>query len=454
MALELRAVQQQKASQNMIMQVSILQMSTPELAEYMKEVALENPVAELEENERETEEKDRLKKLEWLSSMDEQNRVYYKQEAEAEDEGDIFNLAVKPGETLDEVLQLQLMKEEYTKKDQEVFEFIIGCLDERGYFTESVEEIAGQTHTTTAHAAKCLDIMKHLEPKGVCAAGLKECLLIQLDPEDEDLETERTIITEYLELLGKNQLHVIAKKMGLPVSRIVEALEKIRTLNPRPSRGYASREVLKYLTPDIVIVKMKDYFEILIDEYSYPELRINDNYMRMMRSNECDKEVTHYLSDKVRQIEQIQDCVKKRNNNLLMLAQYLVNYQQEFFQKGKGHLKTLTMQDVADEFGVHESTISRTVKEKYLQCCWGIFPLEYFFSKGFYESGNREVLPTESIKETLKTVIENENRKKPLSDQKLSEELAKHGIEISRRTVAKYRESMGIPDCRGRKEFS
>lgn len=454
MALELRAVQQQKVSQNMIMQVSILQMSTPELAEYMKEVALENPVAELEENERETEEKDRLKKLEWLSSMDEQNRVYYKQEAEAEDEGDIFNLAVKPGETLDEVLQLQLMKEEYTKKDQEVFEFIIGCLDERGYFTESVEEIAGQTHTTTAHAAKCLDIMKHLEPKGVCAAGLKECLLIQLDPEDEDLETERTIITEYLELLGKNQLHVIAKKMGLPVSRIVEALEKIRTLNPRPSRGYASREVLKYLTPDIVIVKMKDYFEILIDEYSYPELRINDNYMRMMRSNECDKEVTHYLSDKVRQIEQIQDCVKKRNNNLLMLAQYLVNYQQEFFQKGKGHLKTLTMQDVADEFGVHESTISRTVKEKYLQCCWGIFPLEYFFSKGFYESGNREVLPTESIKETLKAVIENENRKKPLSDQKLSEELAKHGIEISRRTVAKYRESMGIPDCRSRKEFS
>ncbi len=454
MALELRAVQQQKVSQNMIMQVSILQMSTPELAEYMKEVALENPVAELEDSERETEEKDRLKKLEWLSSMDEQNRVYYKQEAEDEEEGDIFNLAVKPGETLDEVLQLQLMKEEYTPKDQEVFEFIIGCLDERGYFTESVEEIARQTHTTTAHAAKCLDIMKHLEPKGVCAADLKECLLIQLDPEDEDLETERTIITEYLELLGKNQLHVIAKKMGLPVSRIVEALEKIRTLNPRPSRGYASREVLKYLTPDIVIVKMKDYFEILIDEYSYPELRINDSYMRMMRSNECDKEVTHYLSDKVRQIEQIQDCVKKRNNNLLMLAQYLVNYQQEFFQKGKGHLKTLTMQDVADEFGVHESTISRTVKEKYLQCCWGIFPLEYFFSKGFYESDNREVLPTESIKETLKTVIENENRKKPLSDQKLSEELAKQGIEISRRTVAKYRESLGIPDCRGRKEFS
>lgn len=137
-----------------------------------------------------------------------------------------------------------------------------------------------------------------------------------------------------------------------------------------------------------------------------------------------------------------------------MLAQYLVNYQQEFFQKGKGHLKTLTMQDVADEFGVHESTISRTVKEKYLQCCWGIFPLEYFFSKGFYESDNREVLPTESIKETLKNVIENENRKKPLSDQKLSEELAKQGIEISRRTVAKYRESMGIPDCRGRKEFN
>ena len=175
--------------------------------------------------------------------------------------------------------------------------------------------------------------------------------------------------------------------------------------------------------------------------------------MELLRGGECEKEVQQYLSEKVKQIEQVQDFITKRNRTLTRLARFLVEEQKEFFQHGKGHLHPLRMRDAAEKLEIHESTVSRAVKEKYLQCCWGVFPLEYFFTRGLGEKEGCETIATDQILEVLKEIIAGEDKRKPYSDQKLALQLASRGITISRRTVAKYREGLQIPDCRGRKEY-
>lgn len=452
MDIQLEPSQSQVLSQRMIQSVEILQMSSQELVEYIKEMSMENPVVDLEEVHQEDKDQERLKKLEWLASVDEQNRIYYRQESEDSDMNDIMNIGGREEETLKDNLMSQLIGKEYSNKEFEVFEYIAECLDSRGFFTGTLEEIVQVFGIPEKEAGRCLDVMKNLEPKGVCSTTLSECLLKQLELEGERTETERQIVSEYLELLGKNQLHVIAKQLKIPLLRVQEAKVKIQSLNPKPGCGFSNREVLRYLTPDVTVVKLKDYFEVLVNDSSYPVLRVNQEYMRMLKSD-CPKDVQRYISDKVKQIEQVQSCITKRNSTLLELAKCIVEVQQDFFANGKGHLKPFRMKEAAESLGVHESTVSRAVKEKYLQCCWGIYPLGYFFSKGFYKKEDDEKIATVQIKQKLEELIQAEDKKKPLSDQKLADKLREAGIDISRRTVAKYRESMGLADCRGRKEF-
>jgi RNA polymerase sigma-54 factor len=294
--------------------------------------------------------------------------------------------------------------------------------------------------------------MRNLEPAGVCSRDLTQCLLKQLERHGERYQVEKVIVTDYLELLGKNQLHVIAKKMKIPIERVQEAQCKIRSLNPKPSSGFSDREVLKYLTPDVTVVKLEEYFEVLVNDYSCPVMQINQEYIRMLKGS-CTDETKNYIMDKFRQVEQIQGCIMKRNNTLIRLTKCLIDNQREFFMYGKGHLKPFKMRDAAEILQVHESTISRTVKEKYLQCCWGIFPMGYFFSKSFNNGESSGNIATIELKEQLKKIIDEEDKHKPLSDQKLMESLAEQGLHISRRTVTKYRESMDIADCRGRKQY-
>lgn len=451
--MQLEHSQNQVLSQRMIQSVQILQMSAQELTEYVKEMSLENPLVEMEENEWGDKEKERLRKLEWLSGLDEQNRIYYRQEREDSDLNDIMNIGQAEEETLADSLMGQLIGKDYSGEAYRVFEYIAECLDSRGFFTGTVAEIASHFGIYEEEAEELLQVMKSLDPAGVCAQNLSECLLEQLSRLPEECEVEKKIVTSYLELLGKNQLHVIAKQMKLPPERVQQAKERIQKLNPKPGSGFADREVLRYLTPDVTVVKLQDYFEVMVNDCTYPEVRVNKEYVSMLKSGECPKDVQHYLSEKVKQIEQVQSSISKRNSTLLDLTKCLVAEQKEFFLYGKGHLRPYKMQDAAEALQVHESTVSRAVKEKYLQCCWGIFPLGYFFSKGFYKDESKENIATDQIKEKLQELIEGEDKKKPLSDQKLTNLLTEAGVEISRRTVAKYREALGIPDCRGRKEF-
>lgn len=454
MGIALRTTQNQKISQSIIQQVTILQMNSLELSDYIKELSLENPLMEMEpENgDVDAENRMRLKKLEWLSEFDEQNRGYERDTEEAEE----FPEQSRAEENLlEDVLMMQIPG--YVQEgDRRILEYMIHCLDQRGYFTESASETAAHFRTSEEHIGYCLGILKSMEPAGIGAGNLEECLLLQLDRmEDRDAyDVEREIVKHHLEALGKHYLEQMAKKLGVTVGRIRQAADVIKTLNPKPANGYGQRSNVQYVKPDVVVTCIGGSMEIKIDEYSYPSLRINRDYMRMLRAQECGPEVQRYISGKARQIEMVQGYIRKRYETLYRLTGFLTEHQEEFFRKGPGYLKPLKMQAMADYMGVHESTVSRAVREKYLQCAWGIFPLEYFFSKTGFEGQNARIFAPDQVKAMLGELIEKEDKKKPLSDQKLAGLMNEQGIAISRRTVAKYREEMGLPDCRGRKMFA
>lgn len=454
MDIRLTVTQTQVLSQKMIQSMEILQMSCQELNEYIKEVALENPVVDIEEGYEVTDKaSDLVKKLEWLDSIDERHRIYYRQEyGEDSEDKRLMDYSENIGEELSEYLLHQLLTVELTDLEYDVIQYMVYSLDSKGYIEEELSDIARRFDTTIAFVEKQLKLLQSLDPAGVCARDLGECLLLQLNREHEKDSIACTVVSEYLEFLGKNQLHVIAKKMKLPLEDIIKACEHIKELNPKPGSGFDTRGYLKYITPDVTVVRLSNYYEILLNEYTYPKIGINHFYKQVLEK-ETSKETQSYIVDKIRQAEWIQNCIGQRNSTLMRVSKTIVDYQNAFFEFGTGHLKPLRLQDVARMLEIHESTVSRAIRDKYLQCSWGIFPMKYFFSKSISAERSGVKITTEQVKNTLIAVIEEEDKKKPLSDRAITERLVERGVKISRRTVAKYREELGIKDASGRKRF-
>ena len=457
--LNLTQAQRQMMSQKAIQSVSILQMNSQELTDYIKDIAMENPLVDFvetdassgEQDQKEAEEK--IKKLEWLASLDEQNRSYYQYDYDDEMEDRGFNnLAGNISEKLEDILHMQLIHGEYSEEEKKVFDYIIYNLDGKGFFRIPLSEIAAANQVSEELAGHCLEIMRNLEPCGVCADSLRGCLLKQLEqcPDAGDLEMQ--IVSDYMELLSKNQLPTIAKKCKCDISDVVRAASVIRQMNPRPAQGFDNGELMRYVVPDITVVKLDDHFEILINSYTCPSIHVNKEYLKMFRT-ENKKEVKDYLLGKIQQVEEIQSCISRRNSTLLELAKCIVEVQQHFFLTGENSLRPFRLQEAAEMIHCHESTISRALKDKYLQCCWGVYPLNFFFPKGLSKLEETEDMAVIEVKKKLCALIDEEDKEKPCSDQALADALNMQGIAISRRTIAKYREELNIPNCRGRKIF-
>ena len=443
----------QTLSQKMIQSVSILQMNAQELSDYITELSLENPMIDLIREAPADADEMRLRKLEWLSGLDEQNRAYYKYDREdSEDSGLMNNVSGRRAETLEDVLRLQLLSGHYTPQEMKVFDYIIGSLDDRGFFAMPASHLMDVFGLTAEDAESYLAVMRDLEPAGICAAGPRECLLKQIDRKNDiDWAVERDIIDRFMPDLAKNKLPELAQKLGQPLDRIITAQERIRGLSPFPAQGFDTGEAMHYVTPDITIVKFPDRFEILLNQYSYPEIRVNKYYLKLLRSD-CDQETKEYLSAKLRQIEDTRDYIARRGSTLMALSKFLIERQKDFFIHGESRLAPLRMKDAASSIGVHESTVSRAVRDKYLQCSWGLFPLSYFFSAGI-PNEDKEQISARRIKAEICSLISHEDAARPLSDQKLCDLLQEEGIAVSRRTVAKYREEMGIGSTRERRTW-
>ena len=456
MELNLSQKQTQTLSPQMMQSMEILQMGSQELLEYIEEAVQENPVLEPEENYDKQDEFSVLKrKLEWLESTDPQNRYYHQQDTEEED-SPLKNYGTVEDE--DENLyyyvlsQLRVLELEPQVMDAGVF--LVESLNQNGWLDEPLEDLAADCGCSLAVMEQALAAVQSLEPAGVGARTLSECLKLQLVRRAPVDELAVRIVENYLDALSKSRYGLIARELKVTAEEVRASCDRIRALNPRPGTGFAARENLTYINPDIIVVSFPDHFELLSNDYYFPTLHISGYYTRLMKESD-DGQVRDYLTDKMRQAKWMVKAIEQRRSTLMACAECILELQEAFFHKGPGHLVPLSLADVAGRIGVHESTVSRAVKDKYIQCSMGVYPLSYFFSRGLGASASagEEAASPDAAKALLKKFIAGEDKKKPLSDQKLCELMAAQGCPLSRRTVAKYRDELHIPSTAGRKQY-
>ncbi|MEW4489200.1 RNA polymerase factor sigma-54 [Thalassoglobus sp. JC818] len=336
---------------------------------------------------------------------------------------------------------------------QEFGDYLIHNLDANGRLQSSLPELVQVfgSRIDLEDAEETLRIVQSLDPPGVGARDLKECLLLQMTPTTPLREIMVNLITNHLDDILQNRLPLIERKTGYSMDAIKSAIEQMRTLDPFPGRGFENPEV-QAVTPDLRVVKDDNgkYTIELIDEY-IPELRINRRYIKMLEANP-DEATKEFIKKKVESAKWLIDSIEQRYNTLKKVAQTIVDEQTEFLELGPEHIKPLKMQDVADVVGVHVTTVSRAVDDKYVATPRGIFPLKRFFGGGT-KTADGEDVAWENIRLKLKEIVDGEDKSSPLSDDALVAELAKHGYQLARRTVTKYRQAMNIPSSRQRREY-
>jgi RNA polymerase sigma-54 factor len=446
--LNLSIKQTQTLSPQLMQTMEILQMSTLELKDYVEQLAQENPVMDLEDAHPPEEFTIVRRKLEWLEATDTQNSYYHRQD-EGQDEDP---LARYSGHSPEETLYFQLLSQLYglrlKPKVEKAALMILQSLNGDGWLDEDLNELP----FPPAVAKEALEAVQSMEPAGVGARSLSECLVLQLRRKPELNELALKIAEGYLDALGKSHFHQIAKALGVSQEEVRAACDEIRSLNPRPGSGFATGETMPYIDPDVIVASFGDHFELFINDRGLPSIKLSSYYSSLLKQTD-EANVKDYLSDKLRQAKWVVRCIEQRRKTLRSCAEVILQRQERFFEQGAGHLVPMTLADVAGEIGVHESTVSRAIREKYVQCANGIFPLSYFFTRGL-GAGAGEGISTDSAKALLRRLVEEEDKKKPLSDQTICTMMGKEGVALSRRTVAKYRDELNIPSATGRKQLS
>ena len=358
------------------------------------------------------------------------------------------------GPTLQDALTEQYLVLDEPERYQPLAEQIIYNIDDNGYLEYPLEEILVPLadRFTLEDAEHVLTRIQRLEPRGVGARSREECLILQLDPADPRFELKRTLIENHLDDLFRNRLPKIARSLGLSIDELKELLHDLVTLTLQPGSDRAG-DRQRYVSPDLILDwDGHDYEVQLADEY-IPELRLNPSYRDVLGSKDVPREYREYVKKKVDSARAFIMAVEKRQKTLLDVARRIVEYQRDYFDYGPHHLRPLKMQQVADDLGVHVSTISRATSDKYIQTHRGIFSLKVFFTGGTMTSDGSEE-SRESVKQKAIEIIEREDKSKPLSDDEIVEILTRnHGLKVARRTVTKYRKALGIPSSRQRREY-
>ena len=359
-------------------------------------------------------------------------------------------------ETLEEHLAAQLGWFELSPEVRAFCEKIIGNLDRNGYLLLDPEGLLDQNATDEERkiCEEALGVVHQLEPKGVGARNLKEALLLQLDSDFPDVEAARTLIEHYLPDLEGNRLPLIAKKTGYSLERIEAALQAIRRLNPRPGASF-SEQAAPPVLPDVYVERDDDgLWRARVDSGPGDSLAINADYLKMLKDKATNSETKEYLRKNVSGAQWLIDSVAQRKATLLAVAQAIVDYQRDYFELGPEALRPLKMQDVAEKVQIDVSTVSRTCSGKWLQSPRGVDPFKRFFTGSLASADeNGGELATETVKAKLRELIDAEDKKNPLSDEELVKKMADAGVHISRRTVAKYRDTLNIPSSRQRKQW-
>ncbi len=370
--------------------------------------------------------------------------LYYDEEEEEKIRSN--RLVYKP--TLMDMLESQINLE-FNGIDKEIALEIIGNLDNKGLFKASEEEIARKFNVAIEKVESIRKRLRYLEPVGIASKTLEEALLVQYeDRYGKDLVVEK-LLKEQLKNLATQSTDYVAKELGISVEELKDILSNLSTLNPYPTVNYSS-DIQQYIEPDVYIYDRGDHFEIVVNETGIPDIKLTNRYKRLISQKDLSPEAKEFLKDKMEKARGIIEAIQQRKENLLKITQAIVEKQGDFLRKGREYLKPLTLKDIAEKVGLHESTISRTVNSKYALTPQGLLPLKAFFSSKLQTSNGD--ISTEKVKYMIQELIEKEDKKKPLSDQAIVNILKDKGIKIARRTVTKYREELGIPDSRTRRK--
>ena len=352
--------------------------------------------------------------------------------------------------SLSDHLTWQLRLSDLSKDGQEIGAIVIANLDQDGYLRCTLEEIAFMAGANLEDAEYTLSCIQRFDPPGVAARSLSECLLIQLRQRDLGDSLAAVLVRDHISALEGRRFDKLARDLKVPMNDIAEATRLIATLEPKPGRDYGDGDV-RYITPDVYIQKVGDEFVVTLNDEGLPRLRVSQFYRRVLRQNEA-SEAKGYIQDKMRAAAWLIKSIHQRQRTLYMVTQSIIKFQSEFLEHGVSHLRPLVLKDVANDIGMHESTVSRATANKYAHTPQGILELKYFFTSSLRTADGDDV-SAESVRKKIREMIGSEDPKRPYSDQCIAERLAKDNIDIARRTVAKYRELMGILPSSKRKQF-
>jgi len=387
--------------------------------------------------------------FEKLVQMDQDWRDHFSQtntvsrsSAEDEEKREFMFNSITVEASLAQHLMEQVRDTDLNEEDRAIAELIIGNIDDYGYLMATIEELAASANQPIEKFSGVLKVIQGFEPAGVGARDLRECLMLQLERAGKQETLEYRIIRDHMEALGKRKIPEIARGTGQDVDDVQEALARIGRLEPRPGRAFLP-VVEQYVAPEVFVVKNGDDFTVTTNDEQIPHLRISNVYKDLMSTGENNAEVKNYIREKIRAGKFLIKSLHQRQTTICNIGKEIVKRQRDFMEKGVAHLKPMTMSQVADVVGVHETTVSRAVSGKYIQTPQGVFEMKYFFTAGLQNANGADVSNT-SVKDMIAEIFKAEDTAKPLSDQEVVKMLTAKGINIARRTVAKYRDELGI----------
>lgn len=470
MGFELNLVQTQKLimTPELRQAIQILQFNNVELMDFVNKQLEINPFIESvdkhadvnysdeESNDfQQNKDIDKRDDIDWKDIIEKYDDISYNVYGKNSDsdEKQAFESYTSKKITLKEHLLIQLGMSVKNKKERMIGEFLIESLDRKGYLSSSIQDISLLINEDVVEIERVLKLIQTFDPVGVGARNLSECLMIQLKEKGIQDKNVYVIVETYLADVAANRIQKISKELQISVKRVQSICDIIKMLEPKPARGFVvDSDDIRYIVPDATIEKVEGEYIIVINDHNLPILSISDYYKKML-CDTVDKEANKFLTDKLNSSMWLIKSIEQRKMTLYKVIESILKFQISFFENGKNYLKPLVLKDVADDIGVHESTVSRATNGKYVQTPLGLFELKYFFSSSLKKESHEEVVSSTSVKNQIKDLIDNENNEKPLSDQKIADILTSLGVNISRRTVAKYRDEMRIPSSSMRRRF-
>jgi len=475
LGLNLRVAQKQILTPGLVQMVTVLALNRLELREMITQEMTANPVLEevteeapvveevreKAESEAETpvthtngdaappEKQDSFEQVDFGSFFDDYLDPGYKSPAAESIEKPSFENFLSKPTSLADHLEWQLNLSICPEHVREAAYSIIGNLNEDGYLTATVEEIAATGNHTREDVEAALKLVQELDPPGVAARDLRECLLLELKVAAPENHLAARIISEHLDKLQNRQHKEIARALDRPLPAVERALDLIRTLDPRPGQRYNVSEPT-LVEPDVAFVKVGDEYKIIMNDEGMPQLRLSRHYRRMLEQDGTTRDVRNYVKERFNSALQLLKNIEQRKQTIMKVCQVIIERQKEFFDKGDDYLRPMMIKEVAEVVGVHPSTVSRAVGNKYAETPQGVRELRSFFSEAVQGPAGAD-LPLVSLKRSVKKMIEEEDSAHPLTDDQITQRLRQMGISVTRRTVAKYREDMRIPSTHHRR---